>query len=222
MTLATPAGLGSVISIGLNQAVDLGPCVIHLDAIKAISSLVVSVMEDTDPATGDGTNKEFQIANANIDLDTLVVQVNAVTVKDYDVTSAGLITFVTAPANLATVKCTYTYWVVVQAGGFHNWAFSLVGDTVERTDFSTTGWKKFVGILKGWTGSAERFWLNSEWMAEMGNLLIVKFYEDTGTAKERHEGWALITGIDVSAAVSTLIMEPISFQGHGKLSFESG
>lgn len=222
VVLAAPADLDAVISVGLKYAANPQDCNIWIDDINAIGSLVVSAMESMSPATGDGTNKVFQIANANVDLDTLVVQVNDVTVKDYDVTPKGEVNFVTAPGNGLTVKCTYTYWVVVQAGGFHNWAFSLVGDTAERTDFTTTGWKKFVGILKGWTGSAERFWLNEKWMAEMGNLLIVKFYEDTGAALERHEGWALITGIDVSASVDTLIMEPISFQGHGKLSPESG
>jgi len=222
LVLAAPADLNAVISVGLEYHLNPQDCNIWIDDINAIGSLVVAAMESMSPATGDGTNKVFQIANANVDLDTLVVQVNAVTVKDYDVTPKGEVNFVTAPGNGLTVKCTYTYWVVVQAGGFHNWAFSLVGDTAERTDFSTTGWKKFVSVLKGWTGSAEKFWLNEKWMAEMGNLIIVKFYEDTGAALERHEGWALITGIDVSAAVDTLIMEPISFQGHGKLSPESG
>lgn len=222
LVLATPADLDAIISVGLEFNANPGDCNIWIDDIKAIGSLVVSVMESMSPATGDGTNKEFQIANANVDLDTLVVQVNAVTVKDYSVTVKGKVTFVTAPENALTVKCTYTHWVVKQAGGFHNWAFSLAGDTVERTDFSTTGWKKFISILKGWSGSAERFWLNEKWMAEMGSSFIVKFYEDTGAPLQRYEGWAIITGIDVNASVDTLIMEPISFQGHGVLSYESG
>jgi len=222
LVLAAPADLNAVISVGLEFNANPGDCNIWIDDIKVIGSLVVSVMESMSPATGDGANKVFQIANANVDLDTLVVQVNAVTVKDYSVTVKGEVTFVTAPGDGLTVKCTYTHWVVVQAGGFHNWAFSLTGDTVERTDFTTTGWKKFVSILKGWSGLAERFWLNEKWMAEMGNLIIVKFYEDTGAPLQRYEGWALITGIDISASVDTLIMEPISFQGHGVLSPESG
>ena len=220
LILATPANLNAVISIGLKTSKELTTSdEIHIDAVKAISSLTVT---DEAVGTGNGTIKEFDLDYPNVDLDSLVVKVNAVVVKDYEVTVKGHITFVTAPGSGLAITANYTYWVVAQAGGFHNWAFSLTGDTAERTDFSTTGWKKFVGILKGWTGSAERFWLDEKWMAEMGNLLIVKFYEDTGDPLERHEGWALITGIDVSAAVDTLIMEPISFQGHGKLSYEFG
>ncbi|GAJ07978.1 unnamed protein product, partial [marine sediment metagenome] len=39
LTLADPSLLGSIISVGLKQTVDLGICIIYLDAIKAISSL---------------------------------------------------------------------------------------------------------------------------------------------------------------------------------------
>ena len=218
LALATPADLEAVISVGVEYNANPQDCNIWVDDIKAISSLTIT---DEAVGTGDGTTKEFDLDNANVDVDALEVKVDGVVVRDYDVTVKGHITFVTAPGDTLAITASYTYWVVAQAGGFHNWAFSHTGDTAERTDFSTTGWRKFVEILKGWTGSAERFWLNSEWMAEMGNLLIVKFYEDTGAALERYEGWAFMTGIDVSAAVDTLVMEPISFQGHGVLSPES-
>jgi len=217
LVLATPANLGAIISVGLRYKLNPQDCNIWIDDIKAISSLTVT---DEAVGTGNGTTKEFDLDNANVDLNSLVVKVDAVVVKDYDVTVKGHITFVTAPGDTLAITASYTYWQIEQKGAFHNWAFSLTGDTAERTDFTTTGWKKFVGILKGWTGSAERFWLNSEWMAEMGTPLIVKFYTDeSGTL--RYEGWALVTGIDVGAAVDTLIMEPIGFQGHGVLSYES-
>lgn len=219
LDLVTPGNLGAVISIGIKTHVVLADGdTINIDAVKAISSLVVA---DEIVGTGDGAETEFDLANANIDLDTLVVTLDAVATKDYEVTVKGHISFTTAPTTEADgIKASYTHWQIKQKGAFHNWVFSLAGDTAERTDFTSAGWKKFVGILKGWTGSAERFWLNSEWMAEVGTPLVVKFYTDEeGTL--RYEGWALVTGIDVAAAVDTLIMEPIGFQGHGVLSYES-
>lgn len=217
LTLATPADLDAVISVGMEYNANPQDCNIWVDDINAISSLVVTAEA---VGTGDGTTKEFDLDNPNIDLDTLVVYIDAVATRDFEVTPKGHITFVTAPGNGLDVTADYTYWVVEEKGGFYNWAYAEVGDVADRTDFSSTGWKEFVGLLKGWTGSAEGFWLHEEWLAEVGNLLIVKFYVDEGNTK-RYEGFAKITGISISAAVSTLITQPIGFQGHGVLKYES-
>ena len=42
LVLSNPASLGSIISVGLKQAVDLGICIIHLDAIKATKDVEIS------------------------------------------------------------------------------------------------------------------------------------------------------------------------------------
>lgn len=363
LTLATPANLGSIISVGLKQAVDLGVCIIHLDAIKAISSLLsewdgvmtgavafddptetdetteannatendmtllpatpavgdayyfghsgtfdklklnigtqgagvwtitwkywdgdsweplTHLLDGTDHfraatgnhevtfaipgdwalktiqsieaywikadvtaytsittqpkghqswivgryevvGTGDGTVKEFDLDHANVGIDTLIVKLDGVATKDFGITPKGHITFAVAPGNTVVITASYTYWVVENMGGFYNWAYAHTGDVADRTDFSSTGWKQFVALLKGWTGSAEGFWLNEKWLAEVGNLLVVKFYVDEGNTK-RYEGFAKITGISISAAVDTLITQPISFQGHGVLAYET-
>jgi len=217
LTLSDPSVLDAVVSIGLKYTANSKANTIHIDAVKAISSLTVT---DEAVDTGDGTTKEFDLDNANVDIDSLVVKVDGTVVKDYEVTVQGHITFVTAPGDTLAITASYTYWVVAQAGGFRNWSFSYTGDTVERTDFSSTGWKTFVGLQKGWTGSAEQFWLNEKWTDEITNLVIVKFYEDTGN-DQRYEGWARLTGVDVSCAVDSLIMSPISFQGTGVLNYES-
>lgn len=217
LTLATPASLGSVISIGIKQAVDLGAFTLWIDDVKAISSLTVT---DEAVGTGDGTTTEFDLDNANVDIDSLEVKVDGTVVTDYTVTVKGHITFTTAPGNGLAITASYTYWVVAQAGGFRNWSFSYTGDVADRTDFSSSGWKEFVGLQKGWTGSAEQFWLNEEWTDEMANLVIVKFYEDTAN-NQRYEGFCRLSGVDISSAVDSLIMSPISFQGTGVLSYES-
>ena len=217
LTLAAPADLDAVISVGIEYNANPQDCNIWVDDINAISSLTIT---DEAVGTGDGSETEFDLDNPNIDLDSLEVKVDGDVVKDYEVTVKGHITFVTAPGNELDVTASYTYWVVAQAGGFRNWSFSLTGDTAERTDFSSSGWKTFVGILKGWTGSAEQFWLNEKWSDELANLVIVKFYEDVSNTL-RYEGWARLSGVDVSSAVDTLIMSPITLQGTGVLSYES-
>lgn len=177
-------------------------------------------VSDEAVGTGDDSTKTFDLDHSNIGLLDLKVYLDGTETKDFIVTVKGQITFTTAPANGVAITADYTYWDVEQKGGFRNWSFSLTGDVQESTDFSSSGWKTFVGTQKGWTGSAEQFWQDETYKDLVGELLIVKFYEDESST-QRHEGWAYITGIDTNAAVDTLIMQPISFQGVGALSFET-
>lgn len=219
LALAAPADLNAVISVGIKYAANAQNSVIHVDKIKADS---ITEVTNENVGTGNGSTKEFDLDYANVDLDTLAVKLAGIVTRDYSVTVKGHIVFVTAPGNDVAITADYEYWQVEQKGGFYNWSLPMTGDVSEVTDFSSAGWKEFIGLLKSWTGSAEQFWLNESWTDELGNLLIIKFYEDTGAALQRYEGWGILTGASVNTSVSTLITSPLSFQGKGVLSYESG
>jgi len=127
--------------------------------------------------------------------------------------------------------------IIMQRGGFFNWSIDNTCDVVERTDFDDGGVKSYLATLTGWTGAAERHWISDEasgLISKMGSgvSMIVKFYlndddtdKGTGSASDegqRYEGYAHLTGLSPSTAVDTLVAESLSFQGTGRLTYESG
>ncbi|GAI86492.1 unnamed protein product, partial [marine sediment metagenome] len=49
----------------------------------------------------------------------------------------------------------FTEWEPgIQVLGFYNWTSSLVGDTLETTDFDSSGYREYIAGLTGWTATA--------------------------------------------------------------------
>lgn len=125
-----------------------------------------------------------------------------------------------------------TKGIVKQYGGFFNWAIDDTADVVETTDFQDSGTKTFLATLDGWTGTAERHWINKKMLAKLGSEVIAKFYVDdddsdkgVGSASDtgsRYEGYCHIVGLSPTLAVDSLLNESLSFQGTGQLVYEAG
>ena len=188
----------------------------------------VSTTYDTATAeavgTGDGTTTAFSLDNENVEDGTgLAVTVGGVTKtkgNDFTITPKGTITFSTAPANLAAVIANYRYYpMTLEAGGFLNWSTDLSCDTPETTEFRNTGWRSYVAGLKGFSGTADRHWLNP-----LNGLLskkcILRLYTDVDNDTYL-TGWGIINGLNPSIAVDALVDESVSFQGTGTIGTET-
>lgn len=134
----------------------------------------------------------------------------------------GVIVFATAlqPTDVVTVSGYYVN--VSQAGGFFNWSLDAELETAEATTFASQGWKQFEPTLKGFSGSAEAYWGNADFFNKLGQEVVIVLYTDAGAAKNRYEGYAVITSDSIETAVDALIQETIEFQGSGPLYYREG
>jgi len=58
--------------------------------------------------------------------------------------------------------------------------------------------------------------------AYIGVTKIIKLFLDSSSDPQlRYEGWAIVTGLNPSVGVDTIINESLTFQGTGQLSYES-
>jgi hypothetical protein len=106
---------------------------------------------------------------------------------------------------------------LIQAGGFFNWSIDLDGEDADATTFKSGGWKEFKRTLKGWSGSAEAYWGDSQFFDSLGQVVVVKLFVDAGPAQDCLEGFAIITGDGIESPVEGLVDESIDFQGTGEL-----
>ena len=138
-------------------------------------------------------------------------------------TVSGALIFTTAPGDTEAITVTYDYYAITQLGGFFNWSITQAANPLDKTDFQSSGWKEFLLGLKEWSASAERHWLTDESLAAyIGVTKIIKLFLDSSSDPQlRYEGWAIVTGLNPSVGVDTIINESLSFQGTGQLSYES-
>lgn len=177
---------------------------------------------------GDGSTKIFTLANENVDNKNLTVTLSDIGSsntqqigQDFTITPKGKITFTTAPPTSDNVKVSYRHYkMVLEAGGFTSWSFDAACDTLETTDFRSTGWREYKAGLKGWTGTAERHWINPLTKNALGNKYIVKFFTDEANEKY-YTGWAIISGFSPTTPVDTLVDESLGFQGTYRLGNET-
>ena len=123
-------------------------------------------------------------------------------------------------------------------GGFFNWSLAHVCDALEITDFSSSGHREYIAGIDGWSATAEQYWVDSgidalrrRQSAGSNTYVIAKFYvNDNTTAKgtqsgsdtgDRYEGWVLMTGLNASVAVDTVVGQSLSFQGTSIITYES-
>lgn len=107
-------------------------------------------------------------------------------------------------------------------GNCHVWGLTLAGDTVEITDFSSTGWKAFLGTLKSWSMTGEAYLDESDSAqaalraAVAGTAATIAAWVD-GTNGYYGEG--IVTSWNPSAAVDGVITVSFGLQGTGALSY---
>lgn len=107
-------------------------------------------------------------------------------------------------------------------GNAHVWGLTHSGDTVEITDFSSGGWKEFIGTLKSWTVTGEAYWDETDdaqaalRAGVAGTAATIELYVD---ATHKYSGEAIVTSWEVGAAVDGVVTASFSLQGTGQLSY---
>ena len=106
---------------------------------------------------------------------------------------------------------------LIQAGGFFNWSIDGDADDAEATTFESGGWKEFARTLKGWSGSAEAYWGDTQFYDSLGETVVVKLFVDAGPSQKCLEGFAIINGDGIENPVDGLVQETVDFTGTGPL-----
>ncbi len=131
--------------------------------------------------------------------------------------AGGYIEFAEELAPGAVVNVTVYYLTLIQAGGFFNWSIDTETDEAEVTTYASGGWKEFLRTLKGWSGSAEAFWGNEQFINSLGQTVVVKLFVNKGVSQDCFEGFAVITGDGIETPVDGVVEESIDFTGTGPL-----
>ena len=175
------------------------------------------------PCTGDAQRKRYQIDDPDLrywDPDTpVLVEVNEASVSTGFVLeyAGGFVVFDEALGVDDEVTVSGKALTLIQAGGFFNWSIDGDGEDAEATTFASQGWKEFVRTLKGWSGSAEAYWGDTQFFDSLGEIVVVKLFVDAGPAQDCFEGFAIINGDGIEAPVDGLVQETIDFTGTGPL-----
>ena len=110
------------------------------------------------------------------------------------------------------------FGTVVADTGFNitSWKLDYTADTVDTTDFTSTGWKAFTSTLKTWSGSLEMFVdaTNPISIADVGTSATIALYLNDTTY---YGGTAICTGVHPSVGVEGVETQTIDFQGTGAL-----
>ena len=129
----------------------------------------------------------------------------------------GFVIFDTALGADDTVTVSGKALTLIQAGGFFNWSIDGDADDADATTFASQGWKESVRTLKGWSGSAEAYWGDTQFFDSLGKTVVVKLFVDSGPSQDCLEGFAVINGDGIEAPVDGLIQEAVDFTGTGPL-----
>lgn len=131
--------------------------------------------------------------------------------------AGGYVVFASALQPTDTVTVSGTALTLVQCGGFFNWKVDTDADTAEVTTFASGGWKEFMQTVKGWSGTAEAYWGDDRFYQSLGETIVVKLFIDSGASQKCLEGFAVITGDEITTNTEEVVKESIKFQGVGPL-----
>ena len=98
----------------------------------------------------------------------------------------------------------------------YSWKLDYTVDTVDSTDFTSTGWKAFTATLKTWGGSLETFVNPAKplTIADVGSSATIQLYLSDALY---YNGTAICTGIHPSVGVEGIETQTVDFQGTGAL-----
>lgn len=161
------------------------------------------------PGTISGT-----VANPNID--QLVLTDAGGSTYDFEYTPAG--DYIRTGASLGNLSATYDYYIVSEGGGFHSWTLDTEVDILDKTVFGNA-WKRKLAALKGWKGSASRFWIHSGPTYNLGERMIVKFYFNEAGA-DRIEAWGILSKFNPEVPHDEMIQDVIEWTGDHKIGVE--
>jgi len=99
----------------------------------------------------------------------------------------------------------------------HAWSLDLSADALDTTNFTSTGWRKFIAGLKSWTGSCELYTDGTYRMvpSDVGTEVTGTFFLSDTT--NYLTGKCLITGWSPAVSVEGVETQSISLQGSSDL-----
>ena len=100
----------------------------------------------------------------------------------------------------------------------YSWKLDYTVDTVDSTDFTSTGWKAFTPTLKTWSASVEAFIdsTNPIPISDVGSTAVLRLFcniSDASIDDSYYRGNAICMGIHPSVAVEGIETQTIDFQG---------
>jgi len=97
-----------------------------------------------------------------------------------------------------------------------SWSLDQTADTLDSTDFCSTGWRDFIAGLKTWSGSVELYIDGTSRIqpSDVGTSAAIHLYMNSTNYLS---GTAICTGWNPTVAVDGIESQTISFQGTGAL-----
>jgi hypothetical protein len=134
----------------------------------------------------------------------------------------GVVVFDSALQPTDTVTVSGEYYNVTQVMGFKNWSLDPGREFEEATCFESGGWKEFVSVLTGASGSCEGFWVTdrSDWVG--AEHIIVLYVDYQGASKARYEGYGFVKGKNLEVPVDSLVEESLDFEFNGPVYYREG
>ncbi len=204
----------------------------YLGAFK-IASDVTTPISNENLGTGNDSATVFYLDNTMPDWDNVIIRqsdtvLNTTMVRnvDYEISPRGVVTFTVAVSDSRRVQGDYSYFAAhTTLGGFTNWTVDLTCDMLDSTEFDSSGWRTFKAGLKGWTGTAEGYWLEGEedlisLYMDTDEKVVLQFYFND-TTSDYLTGWGYISGLSASVPVGELVTKTLTFQGDDLVSFET-
>jgi len=137
---------------------------------------------------------------------------------------SGFVVFAVARANTDAVTVSGTALAVDQVGGMFGWKLDLDSDMEEVTTFASNGWKEYIASLKGFSGSADAYWTDTETADFMSNgeeVILVLYTDDTAN-KNRYEGYGVLKKDSIDVQTKAVVKDTLNFEGDGTLYYREG
>lgn len=185
---------------------------------------------DASTTNTDGLYKRYQVtATANRYWDksqAVTVKVNGVIVTTGFTLEylSGFVVFATALISTDVVTVSGTALAVDQVGGMFGWKLDMDVATEEVTTFASNGWKEFIAGLKGFSGSADAYWTDTDTADFMSNgeEVILVLYTDDTASKDRYEGYGILNKDSVDVQTKAVVTDTLTFTGDGTLYYREG
>jgi Phage major tail protein 2. len=108
-----------------------------------------------------------------------------------------------------------------QVAEIKSWSLEITSDTVDASIIGTQ-WRKNQATIKGWSGSFEGFWdetdTNGQGALSAGGTVTLNLYpEGDDSGATYWSGDAIITSISYNAAFDGIVEASFSFTGTGAL-----
>lgn len=111
-------------------------------------------------------------------------------------------------------------------GKLRNFEVSVTADTIDATNFGSSGWGENIDGIKRWTVTAEALWASTAFTSQQDNLRTAlssgvrqwfKIRNSTGTGSQTFQGWGYVNSWTLAAGVEDIQLHNFGITGDGAL-----